>query len=199
MNVLQLPRNILSREIILERTTTTAIGLFSFIVLTALGAYVRIPLPFTPVPVTLQTFFVLLAGAVLGKRWGMFSQLGYVFLGSIGLPIFAGASFGLTALCGPTGGYLFGFVLVGWLVGRTLTQENREVKFSRIIIVMLCASLSIDLLGCIWLKVFFRLGWRKIFILGLWPFLIGDITKSIVAAIVYKRIQRRTRQIFLTG
>ena len=69
MKALQLSRDILKREIILEGTWAKIFALSSFIILTALGAYVRIPLPFTPVPITLQTFFVLLSGAVLGRRW----------------------------------------------------------------------------------------------------------------------------------
>ncbi|MCX5726738.1 MAG: biotin transporter BioY, partial [Candidatus Saganbacteria bacterium] len=82
------------KEIVVSPVACGVIGVFGFIILTAAGAFVRIPLPFTPVPLTLQTFFVLLAGAVLGRKLGLLSQAGYVILGMLGLPIFAGAAGG---------------------------------------------------------------------------------------------------------
>ena len=196
MRTLQLPREILNREIVVDRTASRVIGLFCFIILTALGAYVRIPLPFTPVPITLQTFFVLLSGAVLGRKWGAASQFGYVLLGGFGLPIFAGASFGLAVFFGSTGGYLLGFILAGWMVGRIISQ-HKTVNFNQILITMLIGSLLILLLGCIWIGILFKISLQQILVLGLWPFVPGDIIKSIVAALIYQRIQKRTKQIFL--
>ncbi len=196
MKALELSRDILRKEIIVDRTVSRVIGLSCFITLTALGAYVRIPLPFTPVPITLQTFFVLLAGAVLGRQWGVASQLGYVLLGVFGLPIFAGASFGLAVFFGPTGGYLLGFILAGWMVGRIISR-HKIVRFNQILITMLIGSLLIDLLGCIWLGMLLRINLKKVLMLGLWPFLPGDTMKSIVAALVYQKIQKRIKQIFL--
>ena len=193
MKALELSRDILQKEIILDATASRAIGLLCFIVLTALGAHIRIPLPFTPVPITLQTFFVLLAGAVLGGRWGIISQFGYVVLGSIGLPIFAGASFGLAVLFGPTGGYLFGFILAAGLVG-TIISRHTPCGLGRILIAMFSGALLIDLLGCIWLGMFFKAAWKEILALGLWPFLPGDIIKLIAAALIYQKIQKRTKQ-----
>ena len=80
-------------------------------------AQVRIPLPFTPVPITGQTFAVLLVGAVLGSRRGAASLLLYLMQGLVGLPFFAGGTSGLAILLGPTGGYLVGFIVAAYLVG----------------------------------------------------------------------------------
>ena len=74
---------IINRPVPLSKTASKALGVVVFIVLTFLGAYLRVYLPFTPVPVTLQTFFVLLSGAILGKRLGAISQAGYIILGSL--------------------------------------------------------------------------------------------------------------------
>ena len=75
---------ILRKEILVNKTISRIIGLLTFIILTSLGAFVRLPLPFTPVPITLQTFFVLLSGAFLGSRLGISAQLGYILLGIFG-------------------------------------------------------------------------------------------------------------------
>ncbi len=95
-----------------------------FAALTGVGALIAIPLPFTPVPITLQTFFIFLAGALLGKYLGALSQLIYLLLGVVGLPVFAKGSSGIGALLGPSGGYLVGFIPAAFLVGYLL--ERRE-------------------------------------------------------------------------
>ena len=194
MHAFELSR-ILQREVIVDQAAAKIFTLFTFISLSALGAYVRIPLPFTPVPITLQTFFVLLAGAVLGKNWGALSQFGYLALGCLGLPIFTGAAFGLTALFGPTGGYLLGFILAAWTIGMMISWYQKP-RFSQILIIMLFGSLLIDTLGSLWLKVTFNLSGKNMLMLGLWPFLPGDILKSIGAAVLYHRIRARAKQIF---
>ena len=101
----------------------SAIGCVFFVALMSLGAYVRIPVFFTPVPITLQTLFVVLSGAMLGKKWGMASQAIYISLGAIGLPVFQGYGYGMGHILGPTGGYLAGFVLASYVVG-SLTHST---------------------------------------------------------------------------
>ena len=91
---------ILKREVILNRTICRIIGVSAFVILTMLGAFVRIPLPFTPVPITLQTFFVLLSGLFLGQNLGGIAQLSYVLLGITGLPVFTGTGNGISYLLG---------------------------------------------------------------------------------------------------
>ncbi len=88
-----------------------------FAALTAIGGWLSFPLPFSPVPITLQVLFVLLAGALLGPMRGALSQIIYVLIGAIGLPVFAQFSGGIGILVGPTGGYLIGFIVAAFLVG----------------------------------------------------------------------------------
>jgi len=85
--------------------------------LIAVGAYIAIPIPIVPVPIVLQNLFVLLAGLLLGSRWGLASMGLYLLAGSIGLPVFSGGRGGLAHFLGPTGGYLIGFAVEAWLVG----------------------------------------------------------------------------------
>src|SRR3989339_1178484 len=88
-----------------------------FAALTAAVSPIKIPLGFTPVPITLQTLMVLLSGAMLGARYGALSQFLYLVLGAAGLPVFAGGSGGIASLFGPTGGYLFSYPIAAFIVG----------------------------------------------------------------------------------
>ena len=106
------------------RPGVRASGILAFALLTALGAFVRIPLPFTPVPVTLQTFFVLAAGIYLGSRDAALSQLGYLAIGAVGLPVFAGGGAGFGHFLGVTGGYLIAFPIAAALVGAALLRVS---------------------------------------------------------------------------
>jgi len=183
-----------TREIVVNEILVKTVGVLSFVILTTLGAYVWIPLPFTPVPITLQTFFVLLSGAVLGANLGALSQFGYLLFGGLGLPLFAGGTFGLSSLIGPTGGYLLGFVsascLVGWLTGKGKT------RYINLFLIFVIASLVIYLLGASWLAIFLSCSLRKAIFLGILPFIPGDILKIVFATLVYKKIQLRTKCLF---
>ena len=179
----------LTRDIVLPKTMTRVLGVVLFTGLTCLGAFVRIPLPFTPVPITLQTLFVLLSGLLLGSRLGAASQLGYVALGAAGLPIFTGAGSGFAYIAGPTGGYLAGFVLASFLMGSC-------VRFAKDNIVFLCGLVLVGnaiilLAGALWLKVFFGYAWNYLFFAGVLPFIPGDLLKSAVALSLYKACNAR--------
>jgi biotin transport system substrate-specific component len=184
-----------NREIVKGRVVCVIIGLISFIVFTALGAFVYIPLPFTPVPITLQTFFVLLAGAALGSRLGSLSQFGYVALGSLGLPIFAGALGGMACLVGPTGGYMIGFVLAAYVVGRLIGMRQNP-SFVYITLAMAVGLMVIYLLGIVHLAFVLHCSIPRAVLLGMMPFITGDALKVIAAATIYSRSQRRFREIF---
>ncbi|MFQ6067171.1 MAG: biotin transporter BioY, partial [bacterium] len=155
----------------------------------ALGAFVWIPLPFTPVPITLQTFFVLLGGAVLGRRLGALSQILYLGLGSLGLPIFAGVSGGLSRLVGPTGGYLIGFVLAAHLVGRM--AERGKASLWSLMLIMGVGEAIILFSGTLWLAWVLRIGIGQSLCLGLIPFLPGDLVKLMGAASICYSIQSK--------
>ena len=172
-----------------NKTVVKAIFVASFIILTALGAYVRIPIPFTPVPVTLQTFFVILCGAVLGRKLGTFTQVSYVMLGALGMPIFQGYGAGFLHIAGPTGGYLAGFAVAAFLVG-TLTEKKCNV-----ILAMSLGLLAIYACGIAWLMAGYRFGLTKAVSLGVIPFIPGAIAKLLVASWIYSKIKLRTDEI----
>jgi len=184
---------ILKKEIIVNKALCRTIGVSLFVMLTALGAFVRIPLPFTPVPITLQTFFVLLSGAFLGSL-GALSQIIYVLLGVSGLTVFTGAGSGLPYLLGPTGGYLVGFILASFCVGR-LIKHGKQNLFSAFII--LCVA-DFILLSCgvIWLKLIFGYSFRKLLFMGFMPFVAGDLFKALFAASLYIRLESRIKELF---
>jgi biotin transport system substrate-specific component len=185
---------LLRKEIILNKTLCRVIGIAVFIILTSLGAFVRIPLPFSPVPLTLQTFFVLLGGALLGSNLGALSQLSYIFLGVLGLPVFSGAGSGLSYFLGPTGGYLLGFVLAALFIGRFIKHAHHNL-FS--IFGLFClGNLILLSSGIIWLKLISGYSFTKLLSIGFIPFLPGDLAKALVAAIIYLKLKLRLREIF---
>ena len=186
---------VLNREIIKDAAISNVIGVAAFILATAFGAFIRIPLLFTPVPITGQTFFVLLSGAVLGRRWGAFSQFGYLLLGLGGLPIFSGAGAGLGHIFGPSGGYIIGFPIAAWVVGRLVSHIERTT-FWRIYISMIIGELIIYTLGCIQLAFIAGLNVKAAITLGALPFIPGDLIKIFVATAIYLRIKGRVREIF---
>lgn len=160
--------------------------------LTALLAQVSVPLPFTPVPVTLQTLSVLVVGATLGSWRGGLSQALYVLLGALGAPVFAGGQGGRLVLLGPAGGYLLGFVaaaaLTGWLAERGWDRDHRAI------LAMLAGEVVIYAAGLAWLAQF--VGWSRVVALGLAPFVVGDLAKVAAASGLLQlawRLHPRTR------
>jgi len=156
-----------------------ALLVVGFSLLTALCARIVIPLPFTPVPITGQTFAVLLTGAALGARRGAAAIVLYVLEGLAGLPVFAGGASGLARLLGPTGGYLLGFIAAAYLTG-TLAERgwDRTVRWAAA--AMAAGNVVVYLFGVPWLAIF--LGWPKAVTGGLLPFIPGDLLKLAAAA-----------------
>lgn len=118
-----------------------------FAALTGAVAWFKIPLPFTPVPITLQTLMVLLSGAMLGAYYGALAMIIYLILGAIGLPVFAGGSSGVAALLGPTGGYLFSYPVAAFVIGYILQKKklNAFIRyFSFAVILALTAFVALD-------------------------------------------------------
>ena len=183
------------REMVGSRVACAAIGVAAFAALTALGAFVRIPLSFTPVPITLQTFFVNLAGAVVGPALGLAAEVLYVGLGVAGLPIFAGGHSGLARLAGPTGGYLIAFMIVPLVIGR-LVRLRANPGFWWVVLCMVCGSVITFVVGATQLALFLGTGPVDAFLKGVLPFLPGDALKIAAAAAIYRGIGARTRQIY---
>ena len=176
---------VLSRRLLLplsriDQRVATATLVVGFALLTAACAQIRIDLGFTPVPITGQTFAVLLSGAVLGSRFGATSQLVYVALGAVGLPFYAGGTGGWAAATGATAGYLLGFIVAAYVVGY-LAENHQDRRFSTSVGAFLTGNLIIYVLGTAWLM--YHLSWdlatgvEK----GMAPFIIGDTLKILLA------------------
>lgn len=153
--------------------------------LTAVGAYIHIPIG--PVPIVLSTLFVLLSGLLLGSRWGLASMVLYLFVGAIGMPVFSGGRGGFAHFLGPTGGYLFGYVLASWVTG-FIAERSRSIFILEIFSVIM-GELAIYSLGVPWLKMVTQMSWSKALMVGMIPFLIGDVVKATVALILARAVR----------
>jgi len=158
--------------------------------LIGLAAQVRIPLPFSPVPVTGQTFAVLLVAAALG-RLGLASVIAYLIEGAVGLPVFAGGGFGVATIVGPTGGYLIGFALAAAIVG-SAAERGWDRHLLTALAAMFIGEVAIYACG---------LGWLARFPLpvslvdaGLIPFIPGDLVKMVLAALALPGAWRLVRR-----
>jgi biotin transport system substrate-specific component len=149
--------------------------------LAAVAAQVSIPVPGSPVPVVLSNLVAVLAGLVLGPRDGALAMTVYVLLGAAGLPVYAGGHGGPTALVGPTGGYLAGFVLAAWVAG-ALRRRTLWGAASG-------AMAVIYLPGLLWLHVVAHLGWAETLLAGAAPFVVGDALK-VIGAVAISRASR---------
>lgn len=145
----------------------------------SLCAQVAVYLPFSPVPVTGQTFGVLVVGALLGSRLGAAALLLYLAEGAVGLPVFSpGPTWGLARLLSPSGGYLLGFVASAWLVGR-LGEAGWHRRLGTAVLSLLLGSVAIYVGGLVGLAIYFPLD--KAVAVGVLPFLVGDALKVLVA------------------
>ncbi len=161
------------------RSTALVVG---FSLLTALSAQVAIPLPWTPVPVTLQTFAVLLAGALLGSRLGPLAMVAYLVEGASGLPFFAAGGSGVGHLLfSPTSGYLLSYPVAAFVVG-LLAERGWDRRFLTAAAAMALGSGLILLSGWAWLARFVNAS--AAFGAGVSPFLLGDVIKIALAAAV---------------
>ncbi len=153
-------------------------------------AQVRIPLPWTPVPITGSTFGAIFAGVLLGNVWGGISMLIYVTLGAAGLPVFTGLKGGAAILFGPTAGYLIGIIAVSFLIGYVTDNYAKARKFLPMFNLMLISSALILALGSaylwIWLSAVKGQGASlgEVLWMGFIPFIPGDIIKSVIAALI---------------
>lgn len=155
--------------------------------LAALLAQVAVPLPWTPVPLTGQTFAVVLLGALLGARRAVACIGLYLLEGALGLPVFALGTGGIARLLGPTGGYLWGFLPAAWLVG-WLAEQGWDRCFVTTAAAMLAGNALIYALGLPWLALF--VGWDTVLAAGLLPFIPGDLLKLCLASFLLPRVWR---------
>ncbi len=151
-------------------------------IVTALAAQIAFPLPWSPVPITGQTFAVLLSGAVLGARRAFLAQLLYLAEGAFGLPVFAGGAAGAVKFAGPTAGYLIAFPFAAAVTG-FLCQRGWDRRFLTMLAAMLLGSTVIFALGLAVLSRFMPA--EQLLGAGLLPFLPGDLIKSSLAALAF--------------
>ena len=171
-----------------------AFWIVAFALLTAVGA--RIAIPHEPVPFTLQTFFVLLAGAFLGTRNAVLSQVLYLFMGTVGLPVFAPGGFGLVTLLGPTGGYLLSFPVAAYVVAtliHVVRKSEGPMDFPWIIFSMFLGLLVVFSVGTLQLYLVAMRNWGEAFQMGFLIFSWWDFMKLVAAATIYFRLSRRYR------
>lgn len=172
----------------LSRPLRIAVGVILFAIATALSAKVQVVLPGTPVPFTFQPLVVLLAGALLGARMGAASQVLYLAAGALGIPAFAFGG-GAAYLLGPTGGYLLAYPLAAAVVG-TLAGA----ALPRMIAAMLAGLAVIYAGGVSWLAI--TMGSGAVFAMGLLPFVVADLVKVGVGAIVARMLRGASLDLF---
>ncbi|WP_457553728.1 biotin transporter BioY [Desulfobacula sp.] len=156
-----------------------------FVAFIAIGAFIAIPIG--PVPIVLQNMFVLLAGIILGPVWGLACVAIYLLIGLAGLPVFANGTSGIGKLFGPTGGYLLGY-LPAVFITASISKGLGKKMFSDII-AMVIGSGIVYAAGVPWLKIVTAMTYEKALVVGMYPFLIGDLLKIIAAAFIIKTLR----------
>jgi len=154
----------------------------------AVCARIMVPLPFTPVPLTLANFGVILVGLTLGSRRGFTAAALYLAWGAMGLPVFASSGPGSIAqMLGPTGGYLWAYPVVAFLAG--WIAEHGTPGFTRNIVGATLAEIVLFVSGISWLALYTH-SWRQAAFFGLYPFLFAEVSKIMMAAAGAKRLRR---------
>ncbi len=176
-----------------SRSNVTVLALCAlFTALTAICSWISIPLPFTPVPVNLATFAVMLSGCILGPVYGTLAQIVYVLLGAIGAPVFSGGAGGLGIIAGPTGGYIICYMILAAVCGFITHMNSSAAKPSivKIALAMILGTLLLYTAGTIW---FMYVTGNKILpslMMCVVPYLPGDALKMIVGIAIIKRLPR---------
>ena len=154
-----------------------------FAIIMGFSALVRIPVPGSPVPVTLQTFALFAGCAILGRGYSLQMIFWYLILGFIGAPFFSGGS-GFNYIFGATGGYLVGFVFAALIIGNF---GNKSSRLSVSIMAYILAFASIYMFGTLQLKLVTGAEWTKVFEMGLYPFVLFDALKALAAWFIVRR------------
>ena len=174
----------------LETRQMTLIGLMS--ALMCVAGPLSVPLPFTPVPISLTNLIIYLTAFVLGCKSGTVSYVIYLLLGTAGLPVLSGFTGGLSKLAGPTGGYLIGFILTAAVCGFAADHSGgkRTIQFAGMVI----GTLSAYLFGTVWLCLQMNLTPLQGLMAGVIPYLPGDLVKMILAAAIGNSIRHTVKQ-----
>lgn len=162
-----------------------------FAALTAVLAQFSIPIG--PVPISLATFSVYLAGGILGAAGGAVSLALYLLIGAVGLPVFAGFSSGFSTIAGPTGGYLIGYVVCAWIVGLLVHRFGR--KTLPLVLSMVLGTAALYFLGTVWFMFLTKRGIVESLSLCVFPFLIGDAAKIAGSAVIIPQLGKALDQL----
>lgn len=184
----QTVRSWAATPVVEDRRARALLGVLAFVLATSFGAYVAVPLPWTPVPMTLQPLFVILAGALLGPWLGAAAMASYLAVGAMGAPVFSFGGAGIPWLMGPTGGYLLAYPAAAFVVGRMAGRNGRTLRLS----LALTAGIATLYLGGV-SQLFILTGQSlgALLAAGVVPFVLGDVTK-ILMAVVLTRLLRPT-------
>lgn len=156
------------------------------VALLSASAYLAFPIPITLVSVTVQTLILNLTALLLDRRKAAVTVAVWILLGAVGIPVFSGGRGGLAELVGPTGGYIFGFLIAAYLIA---LLKGRAFSLPRYLLVTLCVGIPvIDLLGAAWYKFFADISWSAAFVTAVLPFLPGDLIKGVAAVLVAKPV-----------
>lgn len=163
-----------------------------FATLTAVLAYITIPLPFSPIPITGQSLAVMLAGCVLTPIQAGLSMLTFLFMGIIGLPVFSGGRAGIGVIAGKSGGYLIGY-LVGAVIISVLVRKSKS-KITMFLACLFGGIIVVHILGASWLGYVTGMGIGKAIMVGSVPFLPGDLIKAVAAVAIGVRLNKDLRR-----
>lgn len=160
--------------------------------ITGITAQIRIPLPFTPVPITGQVLAVLLCGVLMGNIYGGLSMVLYLLIGFAGIPWFSGATCGLPI--GPTTGYIIGFIPAALFIGWITEQHNKTHLFLSLVGLMMTAVFIVYLFGALHFAIFMKTGLKETISMAVLPFIPVDLFKAFIAAGIARAVlPRRTR------
>ncbi len=151
-------------------------------------AQISIPVPFSPVPITGQTIGVIMVGGLLGSKHGAFAVMAYLLEGASGIPVFAEFKAGAHVLVGPTAGYLWAFIPAAYLTGYC-AEKGFTLKPVTSFLTCFVSTTLILLSGTAFLALF-NLGFEKALLLGFYPFLVGDVVKSVVSAAMLTAVRK---------
>lgn len=171
------------KEQTLSARDITQVGIFT--ALTAVGAFISIPIG--PVPITLQSFFVLLSGIILGSKKAMFSQITYLLLGLIGFPIFAGLSGGIQTIFKPSFGFIIGYVAAAYVVGKIAPINLWAAVLTGTVVIYALGLPYMYYILNIMLKS--NLSILRILQLGMLAFIPGDMLKALVTVFISKKLK----------
>jgi len=159
-----------------------------FAALTAIFAQLMIPLPFTPVPITFQVLAVCLAAAILGSRLGTISQLVYVLIGTLGIPVFSAGRSGLQVVLGPSGGYILGFIIAAFVIGKIVELKSAPT-FKNTLLAMSAGLAVIYLSGMLQLSLVTGMPLSGAFMTGVVPFIWMDAIKISLGASIASKVR----------